>query len=437
MVDPLGPGILAVVFLIFSGFVFALNTALPGIDEAELRRQAEQGSSQASRALRMLKRFDNGYGEIRLTYVLLICAAFISLWSFAGPVLCAALKLPELLCAFLALIVYAMPAFTFTAIIPGGIASHAPQKALNTVAAPAELAVLTMSVITTPAYLIGKIILSPFHMHPGAAAEHVSEEEILAMMDIGEETGAIESEEKEMIENIFEFGDMSAGDCMIHRTDITAIDADSTEEEVMTIICESGLSRFPVYEDSIDNVIGILTSRDFLINRCQSSPKPFGELIRPAHFVPESAHTDSLLREMRTSKQHMAIVIDEYGGTSGLITLEDLLEEIVGNIYDEFDPKEEQDVTLLPDGRWRISGSAELDVLAESLEIELPPDEEYDTLGGLVFSHLDEIPADGECPVVECFGLRISVTEIADRRVEWAIIEKLPPASETNENSAH
>ena len=122
----------------------------------------------------------------------------------------------------------------------------------------------------------------------------------------------------------------------------------------------------------------------------------------------------------------MAIVIDEYGGTSGLITLEDLLEEIVGNIYDEFDPKEEQDVTPLPDGRWRVSGSTDLETLGEALSIELPLDEEYDTLGGLVFSHLTEIPADGERPVVECCGLRISVTEIADRRVEWAIVEKLP-----------
>ena len=228
---------------------------------------------------------------------------------------------------------------------------------------------------------------------------------------------------------------MNAEDCMIHRKDITALDVESTEDEVLTTIVESGRSRFPVYEDSIDNVIGILTSRDFLLSRCSDNPKPFRELIRPAHFVPESVHTDVLFREMQTRKQHMAIVIDEYGGTSGLITLEDLLEELVGDIYDEFDPKEEQDVTALPDGRWRVSGSTDLETLNESLETELPVDGEYDTLGGLVFSHLTEIPADGERPVVECFGLRISVTEIADRRVEWAIVEKLPePQSEESED---
>ena len=248
------------------------------------------------------------------------------------------------------------------------------------------------------------------------------------MVDIGEEKGAIESDEKEMIENIFEFNNTSAEECMVHRKDITAIDLSMSENKVLDVIAQSGLSRFPVYDGSIDNVTGILTARDFLINRCKENPKPFRELIRPAHFVPETVHTDVLFREMQTRKQHMSIVIDEYGGTSGLITMEDLLEEIVGNIYDEFDPNEEQDITPLPDGRWRVAGSVDLETLGEELNVELPLDEEYDTLGGLVFNHLAEVPADGARPVVECFGIRVSVTEIADRRVEWAIVEKLPEA---------
>ncbi|MGN0802227.1 MAG: hemolysin family protein [Candidatus Faecivicinus sp.] len=436
MVDPLGPSILSVLCLLFAAFIYALNAALPCVDESDLRRQAED-SPQARRVLRLLTRFDKGYGEIRLTYVLLLTCAFAFLWSFVGPLMADAVPLPGLLSAVIALAVFAIVSFTLTAIIPGGIAAHAPKAALRTVAAPAEWAVLALSPVTLAAYWLGKAILRPFHIQPGMAAEHISEEEIRMMVDIGEEKGAIEADEKEMIENIFEFNNMNAEDCMIHRKDITAIDADSTEEEVMTTIAESGLSRFPVYEDSIDNVIGILTSRDFLINRCSDAPKPFRELIRPAHFVPESVRTDVLFREMQTRKQHMSIVIDEYGGTSGLITLEDLLEEIVGNIYDEFDPKEEQDITPLSDGRWRVSGSADLEVLSEALDIELPLDDEYDTLGGLVFSHLTEIPADGEHPVVECSGLRISVTEIADRRVEWAIVEKLPEAAPDEEDESN
>lgn len=436
MADPLGPSILAALFLILAAFVYALNAALPSVNEADLRKQAEQGSSQAQRVLRLLTRFDDGYGEIRMTYVVLLSAAYASLWTLVGPWMNAAVRLPALVNALIALAIYAIVVFTLTAIIPGGIAGHVPEAALRVCASPAELAVAVMSVVTRPAYWIGKAILHPFHMQPGAAAEHVSEEEILAMMDIGEEKGTIESEEKEMIENIFEFGNMNAEDCMVHRKDIIAIDADSTEDEVMATILDSGRSRIPVYEDSIDNIIGILITRDFLINRCQDEPKPFRELIRPAHFVPESVRTDMLFREMQTRKQHMAIVIDEYGGTSGLITLEDLLEEIVGNIYDEFDPKEEQDITALPDGRWRVVGSADLEALAEALEMELPLEEEFDTLGGMVFSQLTEIPADGERPVVECFGLRISVTEIADRRVEWAIVEKLPEKKPDEEDES-
>ena len=217
---------------------------------------------------------------------------------------------------------------------------------------------------------------------------------------------------------------------MIHRKDITAIDIESTDAQILDTIRQSGLSRFPVYEGSIDNVLGILTTRDYLLSRAEGRNVPLRALVRPAHFVPESVRTDVLFQEMQSHKHHMAIVVDEYGGTSGLITLEDLLEEIVGNIYDEFDPKEEPEITRLSDGRWRISGSAELESVAKALDVQLPDDLEYDTLGGLVFSRLTEIPSDGKHPVVECFGLRISVEQIADRRVEWASVEKIDSQSE-------
>ena len=213
---------------------------------------------------------------------------------------------------------------------------------------------------------------------------------------------------------------------MVHRKDIKAIDIESTDEEIMNTIRESGLSRFPVYEGSLDNVQGILFTRDYLLARCEGRKTPLRALIRPAHFVPESVRTDVLFKEMQARKQHIAIVVDEYGGTSGLITLEDLLEEIVGNIYDEFDPKEDEDIQPLGDGRWRISGAADLETISKALGVALPTEEEFDTLGGLIFSRLTEIPSDGERPVVECHGLRISVESIADRRVEWAVVEKLP-----------
>ena len=433
--DPLGPCLSAALFLFLSAAVFAVNAALPSLDEGELKKEAEHGSNRSARLQRLLERYDSGRGELWFTYAVTLAAACASLWALLGPALTAWSRLSGLLCALLFLALFAIAAIALTALIPGGIAARFPTAALA-LAAPAEWTIAALTPVTRGAWLLSRLILMPFKLEPATAAEHVSEEEILQMVDIGEEKGAIETDEKEMIENIFEFNNMNAGDCMIHRKDITALEADADDDEVMQQIIGSGLSRFPVYEGSIDNIIGIVTARDFLIDRCSDAPKPFRSLIRPAHFVPESIRTDVLFREMQTRKQHMAIVIDEYGGTSGLITLEDLLEEIVGNIYDEYDPKEVEDITPLPDGRWRVSGSTELDVLGEALGVDLPSDEDYDTLGGLVFSHLTEIPADGSRPVVECCGLRISVTEVADRRVEWAIVEKLPEDEDGSEENA-
>ena len=325
MADPLGPSILSALFLLFSAFVCALNDALPSMDASELNKKAEQDAS-AQRMLRLLNRYDNGFGEIRMTYAALIAASFASLAGAVCPRVCAALHVSAALCALIALIPFCIVAFTLTGILPGALAARWPEQTLERIAAPAEWAVWLLTPVTKAAYWIGRALLKPFHLQPANASESVTEEEIRMMVDIGEEKGAIESDEKEMIENIFEFNNMNAEDCMTHRKDITAIDVESTEDEIYETISESGLSRFPVYEDTIDNVIGLLTARDFLINRCSPQPRPFRELIRPAHFVPESVRTDVLFREMQTRKQHMSIVIDEYGGTSGLITLEDLLE---------------------------------------------------------------------------------------------------------------
>ena len=262
--------------------------------------------------------------------------------------------------------------------------------------------------------------------------DQVSEDNIMAMVEEGEESGAIQSNEKEFIENVFEFDNTTAKDVMVHRTDMVSLSASAEEGEILDAIRQSGLSRFPVYGEDADDILGVLSTRDYLLNFHQPSPLPLKELLRPAYFVPETVAADVLFRDMQGKKTHMALVVDEYGGTSGLVTLEDLLEELVGNIYDEFDPQEEQEIIQLEGDRWRVSGSADLEELAEAMGFELPEDEEidYDTLGGLVFSQLSVIPEDGSRPVVEALGLRIQVEELCDRRVEWALVEKLSPEPE-------
>lgn len=270
--------------------------------------------------------------------------------------------------------------------------------------------------------LLKKPILTLLHRK-----DEVSEDEIMAMVEEGEESGTIETAEKELIENIFEFNNSTAWDVMVHRTDMVALSLDEDDQTILDTIRQSGLSRFPVYQSDIDDIVGTLSTREYLLNAASAQPLPLKQLLRPAYFVPETVRADLLFRDMQSKKIHMALVVDEYGGTSGLVTLEDLLEEIVGNIYDEFDPQAEQEIIQLEDGRWRVSGSADLEELAEAMGIQLPEDEErdFDTVGGLVFSNLSVIPQDGSRPVVEDLGLRIRVEELCDRRVEWALVEKL------------
>ncbi len=289
------------------------------------------------------------------------------------------------------------------------------------------LVLFGISLCANGVLLLWRPILNLLHRN-----NQVSEDNIMAMVEEGEESGAIQSNEKEFIENVLEFDNTTAKDVMVHRTDMVTLPADAEEEEILAAIRQSGLSRFPVYGEDVDDIVGILSTRDYLLNFRDRPPKPLSELLRPAYFVPETVAADVLFRDMQGKKTHMALVVDEYGGTSGLVTLEDLLEELVGNIYDEFDPQEEQEIIQMDELRWRVSGSADLEELAKAMEFELPEDEErdYDTLGGLVFSQLSVIPEDGSRPLVEALGLRIQVEELCDRRVEWALVERLPPESE-------
>ena len=262
----------------------------------------------------------------------------------------------------------------------------------------------------------------------------VTEEEIRQIVDIGEEAGAIETAERDMIENIFEFNNRTAEDVMTHRTNVYYVSSDDDRDTVLSLIRETGLSRFPVCGEDMDDIVGTLNARDYLLNCLENSPRPMKDLLREAYFVPETIQADALFRDMQKKKIHMAVVIDEYGGMSGIVTMEDLLEEIVGNIYDEFDPQAVADIEQVEDGLWRISGSAPLEDISEALGITLPADEEFDTLGGLVFSQMSSIPQDGSTPEVETAGLKICVEKLEDHHVISALVSKLPADSAETED---
>ena len=253
------------------------------------------------------------------------------------------------------------------------------------------------------------------------------------MVDVGEEKGAIEASEKEMIANIFEFNNTTAADVMVHRTDVQFLWADDSEETILNIIRESGFSRFPVCGEDTDDVLGVLITRDFLLNLSSKQKRPLKELLRAPYFVPESVRADVLFRNMQGNKTHMAIVVDEHGGTGGVVTMEDLLEEIVGNIYDESDKQDEHEITPLGDGSWRIAGSTMLSDIADELGVDLEENDEFDTLNGLIVDRLSYIPDDGTTPSLTVDKLAIQVEQVQDRRIEWAIVTLAKPVLELAE----
>ena len=433
--DPFSSLILIILFMFAGAYLRAAEAAARLIDESALAKD--------SPAARFVSACDDRFGAPSAAFGLMMLAACACAFSaFFAPLaqwldgLFHAQLLASLLSGVLLWLLTALLYISVCALLPTYVAAHAPEK---TFARTLGLAMFLLALFK-PLLLFAKglasLILKPFHVPVRALGERITKQEIRMMVDIGEEKGEIEADEKQMIENVFEFNNMTAVECMVHRKDVTAIDVEDDPAAILQTIQDSGLSRFPVYEEDVDNILGILTSRDYLLNDCFGRGKTLRELIRPAYFVPESLRADLLFSEMQKRKQHMAIVVDEYGGTSGIVTLEDLLEEIVGNIYDEFDPQADEDIIPLSDTRLRVSGSARLDALGEKLGMDLGEDEDCDTLGGLVFSQLSEIPSDGERPVVTCRGLRIAVEQLTDRRVEWAIVEKLPPEDEPGAEGA-
>jgi putative hemolysin len=249
----------------------------------------------------------------------------------------------------------------------------------------------------------------------------VSELEIRSMAEVGSEEGSIEEEEKELIHSIFEFGDTIVREVMVPRPDIIAVEDDKTLRDVQALVLTHGYSRIPVYHEDLDNVTGIVFAKDVLKALHQGKvDMPLRDIARPAHFVPESKKVADLLREMQKEKFHVALVTDEYGSVTGIVSLEDLLEELVGEITDEYD-LEEPEMVEVADGVYRVSGKTPIDDVNELLGTELP-DGEWDTLGGFVLDLFGKIPESGE--EVSFQGLTFKVEEVRGRRIATVLITR-------------
>jgi CBS domain containing-hemolysin-like protein len=252
-----------------------------------------------------------------------------------------------------------------------------------------------------------------------------TEEDIKAMAEVASDEKEIEEEEKELIHSIFEFGDTVVREVMTPEPDIVALDVNSSLDEVLDTVVRHGFSRIPVYRERRDDIVGIVYAKDVLreIHALGDRARPLEQLIRKPHFVPESKKVADLLRDMQREKFHVAIVVDEFGAVAGLVTLEDLLEEIVGEIVDEYD-REEPQVEPAGDGRYRVNARLPVDELNELLDAELP-NEEWDTVGGLMMGILGRLPAQGE--PVEFQDLRFTAERVQGRRISKVLVEKRTP----------
>ncbi len=267
-------------------------------------------------------------------------------------------------------------------------------------------------------------------LHPVPIA--FSEEDIKQIISAGEQSGEVEATEREMIHGVIEFAETGAYQIMVPRTDLVALPDDAAMAEVIHTFVTSGHSRIPVFHENADNILGVLYIKDLLTSLKSAAdagycPLDIVQLARPAYFVPESKKSDELLREMQRRRVHLAVVVDEYGGTAGIITIEDLLEEIVGDIIDEYD-QEEQEVIRTPDGGALVSGQASLDKVAETFDIPVPEDTEAETISGLLTERLGRIPEVGDR--LELSGVTFTVLEVAHNRAERLRAEVTHPPAE-------
>lgn len=434
--DPLIPKVLILIVLIFvNAFFAAAEIAVISLSEVKLRKQAEDGDKTAGMLLHLMQAPDNFLSAIQIAITLagFLSSAFAA-DSFAGPLVnwlyesrgftMFSKGTLNTIAVVLITIILSYFSLVLGELVPKRIA----MKKTEAVARATVGTVTAVATVFRPViWLLSQstnLVLRILHIDPTADEENVSEDEIRMMVDLGEERGTIEPAEKELIENVFEFNNMAADEVMVHRTDMVMLWVGDSDEEILRVIRESGLSRFPVYDEDADNIMGILSTRTYLLNRQSDQPRPLQELIRPAYFVPESVRTDVLFRDMQREKIHIAIVCDEYGGTSGLITIEDLLEELVGNIYDEIDPLEQKELESVGENLWRVAGTCALKDLEDALDIDIPEEEESDTLSGLVFSQRSSIPKDGSRFAVDACGLHIEVQNVKEHRVEWALVSK-------------
>ena len=413
------------------------RTASVAVSDAWLKQQAEDGNKKAKRLCKILEKNSSGFMD-SLEFCSLILLIVFSGFSIIliGELLESRIVTPSaeiwavLISAVVIWVIYSIVAV----MLPRRIAAKYSEKmSLVFVGYTAFVTVISKPFLFIVSGL-SKLLARIFGVKGDDINEEVTEEEIRMMVDIGLESGAIDDDEKQMIHNIFEMDDKPVEEIMTHRTEADILWIEDSLDKWKEVMDETNHTRYPICGESIDDVLGIVNSRDFY-RFLLSGGKDVHTIMRDVFFIPDTIKADELFSKMQLENEHMGIVMDEYGGFQGIVTQEDLLEEIVGELYSEYDEPEiieEKDIVKLEENVWKINGSAEIEDVEEELGISTG-DGDFNTFAGFVLSELQAIPADGETVELETNNLKIKVTSVVDHKINEAIVTVVPQEDEEDD----
>ncbi|GAA0101132.1 hemolysin family protein [Paraclostridium bifermentans] len=400
--------VMLVILLIGSGFFSASETALMSLSRIRIRHMQEEGVKGAKLvgkltedSGKLLSSILVGNNVVNIAATSISTSLFISILGTQGVAVATALM------TILVLI--------FGEITPKTIAANNSEKIAILVSKPIKVIILILTPVVWVFNIITNIIFKIFGIKSKSGQPYITEEELRTMVNVSQEEGVLEIEERQIINNVFQFGDMQAKEAMVQRLDMVCIDADDGYKEIISLFKEEQFSRMPVYEESADDIIGIVNIKDIIfLEEDEIANFDIRNYVREAFFTYEFKKITELLEEMKKDKSQMAIVVDEYGGTAGLITIEDLVEEIVGEIEDEYD-EDESDIEVIKEDEYIIDGSKKISEVNELIGTNLES-EEFDSIGGFIIGHLKRLPEEHE--VIEVDGVKLCIESLDKNRIK-------------------
>lgn len=396
--------IIMFLLLLGSSIASAIETAMSASSKIKLQNLADNGNKSAKKVLE-LKNIEQ---KILSTTLIMNNVFNISLSTVCAIFFTQAVKfIPmPLVTSVLTVIV-----LIFGEITPKSLASKYPESFMMFFCDIINFFAVFLSPFVFIFNFISNIVLKPFHIDVEKKEQSLTEEEIKTIVDISHKEGVIEEEEKEIIHNIFDFGELTLKDIMIPKIDMKAINIDASYDDVLNLFKEERYTRIPVFDGSVDNIVGILNIKDFFLYDGTRVEFKINDIMRDTYYLYENTKISDTLTKMKKTSNNFVIVLDEYGSTSGIVTLEDILEEIVGDIKDEFDQDEDDDIKRINDKEYIIDGSIKTDDINEKLGISLKNEENFDTVAGVIISNINHIPKKGEQIEVDGYKLKVEYME--------------------------